>query len=328
MRMESKSRRNNVLRTWKIITNQNVPSRVHPSPTPETITTAPRRMFSRLRLLLACLTLVGVSACGTLSNNPDRSNPEHADGAAGSDANAAVQQDDARDPLEGFNRAVYRFNEQTDRYVLKPVAKGYRAVVPATVRKGVSNFFSNLHDPAIMLNNLLQGKPRQAASDLGRVLVNSTVGIAGLFDVAARMGMEKHNEDFGQTLAVWGVGDGPYLVLPFFGPSNVRDGASLPVDWETYPPNHMEEQSTRNKLLVVEVVDKRAQYLEAGDILEQAAGQDPYIFVREAYRQRRISQVYDGNPPQAEPPAFLFEEDEPAPKKPASPAPPGAPQSR
>ena len=275
-------------------------------------------MFPHLRLWLACLCIVGVSACGTLQqrNGAETASPQ---------ANAEKTQDNARDPLEGFNRAVYTFNDKFDRYLLKPVAKGYRTITPTPVRKGISNFFSNLHDPAIMLNNLLQGKPRQAASDLGRVLVNSTIGIAGLFDVAARMGMEKHNEDFGQTLAVWGVGEGPYLVLPFFGPSNVRDGASLPVDWETYPPNHMEEQSTRNKLLVVEVVDRRAQLLDASDILEQAGGQDPYVFVREASRQRRRSLVYDGNPPQAEPPAFLFEEDEPATKK---PSPPGAPQSR
>lgn len=271
-----------------------------------TTTDDPRVSWRHLRPFLVCLSLT-VSACATSSPGADSPRTQ----GAGEDT--AIEQDNARDPLENFNRSVYRFNEQTDRYVLKPVAKAYQAVVPKPVRKGVSNFFSNLHDPAVMLNNLLQGKPKQAVSDLGRVLVNSTIGIAGLFDVATKMGMEKHNEDFGQTLAVWGVGEGPYLVLPFFGPSNLRDGAALPVDWETYPPNHMEEQSTRNKLLVVEVVDKRAQYLDAGDILEQAAGQDPYIFVREASRQRRRSLVHDGNPPQAEPPPGLFEEDEPAP---------------
>ncbi|GAB4514322.1 MAG: VacJ family lipoprotein [Sulfuricaulis sp.] len=247
--------------------------------------------------------------------------------AAQTDA-ATEQQIRAKDPYEDFNRSVYRFNEQTDRYILKPIAKGYRAIVPKPVSKGISNFFSNLHDPANMLYNFLQGKPKSGFSDLGRVLINSTIGIAGLFDVASKMGLEKHNEDFGQTLAVWGVGDGPYLVLPFFGPSNIRDGASTPVDWYTYPPNHMEEQSTRNKLMVVEVVNRRAQLLEAGDILEQAAGQDPYIFMREAYRQRRMNLIHDGNPPQAEPPSGLFEEDEPAPKSPAQPAPDGATQSR
>lgn len=278
-------------------------------------------MFPRhFHLLLAGLCLLGVSACGTLPQRPDEETP--------STQAEAKEQDKARDPLEGFNRAMYIFNDKFDRYLLKPVAKGYRAITPKPVRRSISNFFSNLHDPANMLNNLLQGKPKQAVSDLGRVFVNSTIGIAGLFDVAAKMGMEKHNEDFGQTLGKWGVGEGPYLVLPFFGPSNLRDGPALVVDWETYPPNHMEEQSTRNKLLVVETVDKRAQYLDAGDILEQAAGQDPYIFVREAYRQRRVNQIYDGNPPPAAPPPGLFEEDEPAPKSPAKPAPGDATQSR
>jgi phospholipid-binding lipoprotein MlaA len=228
-------------------------------------------VFSRhFRLLLACLCLVGLSACATTQQRPGEETPP---------AQAEEEaQDNARDPLEGFNRAMYTFNDKFDRYLLKPVAKGYRAIMPKPVSRGISNFFSNLHDPGIMLNNLLQGKPKQAGSDLGRFLVNTTLGIAGLFDVATKMGMEKHNEDFGQTLGKWGVGEGPYLVLPFLGPSNVRDGAALPVDWETYPPNHMEEQSTRNKLLVVEVVDKRAQLLEAGDILEQAAGSGPVYF--------------------------------------------------
>lgn len=277
-------------------------------------------MFSRrLRLLLAGLCLLGISACATT---------QPGSGAEAPPAGAEEGQNNARDPLEGFNRAMYSFNDKFDRYLLKPVAKGYRAITPQPVRRGISNFFSNLHDPGIMLNNLLQGKPKQAGSDLGRFLVNSTLGIAGLFDVASKMGMEKHNEDFGQTLGKWGVGEGPYLVLPFLGSSSVRDGAALPVDWETYPPNHMEETSTRDKMLVVEVVDKRAQYLEAGDILDQAAGQDPYIFVREAYRQRRVNQIYDGNPPQAAPPPGLFEDDEPAPKSPAPPAPENTPQSR
>lgn len=264
-------------------------------------------MLSRhLRLLLAGLCLVGLSACATTQQPPGEDAPPP-------QAEAEPEQDNARDPLEGFNRAMYTFNDKFDRYLLKPVAKGYRAITPKPVSRGISNFFGNLHDPGIMLNNLLQGKPKQAGSDLGRFLVNTTLGIAGLFDVASKMGMQKHNEDFGQTLGKWGVGEGPYLVLPFLGPSTLRDGVAKPVDWVTYPPNHMEETSTRDKMLVVEIVDTRAQYLEAGDILEQAAGQDPYIFVREAYRQRRINQIYDGNPPQAAPPPGLFEDDEPAP---------------
>ena len=269
-----------------------------------------------LRLLLAGLCLLALGACGTLQSREsgDRATPTDT-GANNAGVGDATAKD--RDPLEGFNRAMYTFNDKLDKYALKPLAKGYRAITPTPVRKSVSNFFSNLHEPMVMLNNLLQGKPGQAASDLGRLLVNSPAGIAGLFDVSTKIGLPRHNEDFGQTLAVWGVGDGPYLVLPFFGPSNLRDGVSLPVDWETYPPNHMEERSTRAKLLLVEIIDKRAQLLDASDILEQAAGQDPYVFVREASRQRRRNQIYDGNPPPAEPPPGLFEDDSPAPKAPA-----------
>ncbi|HEY5683106.1 MAG TPA: VacJ family lipoprotein [Sulfuricaulis sp.] len=278
-----------------------------------------------LRLFIAVTFLVVLTACGTLKH---QSNEDAGRESSASQTETALQErNKAKDPFEGFNRAVYKFNEKTDQYVVKPLAKGYRAVVPQPVSKSISNFFSNLYDPANMLYNFLQGKPKAGFSDLGRFIVNSTVGIAGLFDVASKMGLSKHNEDFGQTLAVWGVGDGPYLVLPFFGPSNIRDGASLPVDWYTYPPNHMEEHSTRDKMFIVEVVDKRAQLLDASDILEQAAGGDPYAFVREAYRQRRLSLIYDGNPPQPPPPPGLFEEDEPAPQKRSAPA-LGTPQSR
>ena len=278
-----------------------------------------------LHLLIAVIFLGAMTACGTMKYQSDE---ETVRGNTPSQTGAAPQDRiKVKDPFEGFNRAVYKFNEKTDQYVLKPLAKGYRAVVPQPVSKSISNFFSNLYDPANMLYNFLQGKPKAGFSDLGRFIVNSTFGIAGLFDVASKMGLSKHDEDFGQTLAVWGVREGPYLVLPFLGPSNIRDGVSLPIDWYTYPPNHMEEHSTRDKLFVVEVVDKRAQLLEASDILEQAAGGDPYAFVREAYRQRRLSLIYDGNPPLPPPPPGLFEEDEPAPQKPSDLV-PGAPQSR
>jgi phospholipid-binding lipoprotein MlaA len=284
-------------------------------------------------ILPVFLFVLSLSACGTVQNRPDTDVAQAVDSAqadtAAKDTGSANEADNAHDPIEGFNRAMYTFNDKLDVYLLKPVAKGYRAVVPTPVSKSISNFFSNLHDPMVMLNNLLQGKPGQAASDLGRFLTNSTVGIFGLFDVATKIGLPKHNEDFGQTLAVWGVGDGPYLVLPFFGSSNLRDGPALIVDWETYPPNHMEEHSTSDKLFLVEVVDRRAQLLDASDILEQAAGKDPYVFVREAYRQRRRSQVYDGNPPQEAPDPSLFEDDTPAPKKSNKTAPrQGGSQSR
>lgn len=275
---------------------------------------------------------VGFLLCGCATTGkpvlPDEASAEPAAAAPQSPAVA----DNPDDPLEGFNRAMYTFNEKLDRYVLKPVAKGYRAVVPGVARKGVSNFFSNLHDPVVMLNNLLQGKPTRAAADLGRFAVNTTFGIFGLIDVATPIGLEKHEEDFGQTFGVWGVGDGAYLVLPFFGPSNLRDGVGLIPDWYAYPPNNIEDVSTRNELFVVETVSKRDRLLDASDILEQAAGKDPYVFVREAYRQRRRDQIYDGNPPREAPDSLLFEEDSPAPQ-PSTPAgggrgAPSGPQSR
>jgi phospholipid-binding lipoprotein MlaA len=220
---------------------------------------------------------------------------------------------------------MYSFNDTLDRYVMKPVAKGYRAVLPSPVRKGVSNFFSNLREPAVMINSALQGKFSQAASDLGRFMINTTFGIYGLFDVATAIGIERHNEDFGQTLGTWGVGEGPYLVLPLLGPSNIRDGVGLYADNELYPPNHLDSSSTRTKLYILEGIDIRARLLDAGDILDQAAGEDPYVFVREAYRQRRRSLIRDGadaGPAPLDP--AIFEQDETAPKPPA-PEPPKQP---
>ncbi len=269
----------------------------------------PLRCFRASMLIAALLCL---TACGTVSVS---------DSTAETPAPTTANTGSAGDPLIGFNRAMYSFNDKFDRYLLKPVAQGYRAVMPEFARKGVSNFFSNLHDPAIMVNNFLQGKFVRGASDLGRFVVNSTVGLVGLFDVASHIGLEKHDEDFGQTLAVWGVGEGPYLVLPILGPSTVRDGFGLVPDWKMYPPNYLEDRDTRYGLLVVEAINRRSQLLEAGDILDQAAGEDPYVFVREAYRQRRLNLIYDGNPPTAAPDPSLFEDDSPAGQKETAPKP-------
>jgi phospholipid-binding lipoprotein MlaA len=260
---------------------------------------------SRLSLLFLCALVLG--GCGTTGH---RSDETFSDPLAGKPSDSASREVDP-DPFEGFNRAMYKFNEKVDKYALKPVAKGYRAVLPKPVRKGVSNFFSNLREPIVILNDLLQGKFIQAVSDFSRFFWNTTVGLYGLFDVATHMDMPKHDEDFGQTLGVWGASEGPYLVLPFFGPSSVRDTGGLVVDYYAYPPNTHDDVSsgTRSKLLLVDTIDTRARLLDATDILEQAAGQDPYIFVREAYRQRRQYLVYDGNPPQPPPPDFLFEDD-------------------
>ncbi|BAU48932.1 ABC transporter [Sulfurifustis variabilis] len=227
------------------------------------------------------------------------------------DAPASYDAPENADPLEPFNRAMYTFNDKFDRYLLKPVAKGYRAVMPAPVRRGVSNFFANLTEPLVALNSALQGKWSDAGSDLGRFATNTTLGLFGLFDVATRFGLERHNEDFGQTFGVWGVGEGPYLVLPFLGPSNFRDGFGLIPYYYAHPVTYMEEQSTAYKLYALEAVDTRARLLDAGDILDQAAGEDPYVFVREAYLQRRRNLVADGAAPTAVDPAILFEEEQP-----------------
>jgi len=203
-----------------------------------------------------------------------------------------------KDPLEGFNRAMFAFNDALDAVAIKPVAQGYEAVMPAPLRTGVTNFFANIADLFIGINNLLQGKPEQALSDLGRVVINSTIGILGLFDVASEAGLEKHEEDFGQTFGRWGVGDGAYLVLPFFGPRTVRDTAGLALDVKTDPVAHLSDVATRNSLLALRLIDNRADLLPADKVIEQAA-LDKYSYVRDGYLQRRRSLIYDGNPPRS-----------------------------
>lgn len=191
---------------------------------------------------------------------------------------------------------MYNFNDKLDQAVLKPVAKGYRTITPDPAEKSIANFFSNLDDVLVIANDILQLKPIEALADTGRLLVNSTLGIAGLFDVATPMGLKKHDEDFGQTLGRWGAAPGPYLVLPFFGSSSVRDGAGLAVDQYMYPVRQVEDTGTRTGLYLLNTVSVRAGLLEAGDILDEAA-YDPYIFLRELYFQRRHNLVYDGSPP-------------------------------
>ena len=201
-----------------------------------------------------------------------------------------------RDPLEGLNRAVYKFNDGVDNLVVMPAAGAYRDLVPDFMRTGVSNFFSNITDVLIALNNLLQGKLLNAVSDVGRVAVNSTAGILGLFDVATELGLEKHNEDFGQTLGRWGIGSGPYIVLPLLGPSSLRDAIGLIGDWKTDPLTYVDPTRARNQLYGAFFVSRRSELLEASKILETAA-LDPYEFVRDGYLQRRRNLVYDGTPP-------------------------------
>jgi phospholipid-binding lipoprotein MlaA len=206
---------------------------------------------------------------------------------------------DPRDPLEGFNRSMYRFNEELDKYLAKPLAEGYQAITPAPVDRGITNFFGNLEDVGSAVNNLLQFKLQRAVSDVGRVLVNSTVGIGGFLDVASGMDMPKYGEDFGQTLGYWGVGDGPYLVLPVLGPSCGRDLVGLAGDWFTDPLNHVSPEGWEYGGKLLRGVDTRADLLGASGVLQQAA-LDPYEFLKDAYLQKRRSDIYDGNPPPEE----------------------------
>lgn len=215
-----------------------------------------------------------------------------------------------RDPLEPMNRAIYQFNEGVDTVLFRPLAEGYRAVLPEFVRNSISSFFSNINDVLVALNNLLQGKVTDAATDVGRVLMNSTLGLGGLFDIASNLGVEKHNEDFGQTLGRWGVGDGPYLVLPLLGPSNLRDTLGRVVDGKADPIGYMHDVRWRNSLWATRFVNTRAELLDTSKIIETAA-LDPYEFVRDAYIQRRRNLIYDGAPPR--------EKDEGGAAKPAEP---------
>jgi phospholipid-binding lipoprotein MlaA len=208
-----------------------------------------------------------------------------------------------RDPFESTNRAVFEFNDGVDKAFVKPVAQAYRAVLPQPVRSGVRNFFANLQDPWIGVNNLLQGKVEEGLSDWFRFATNSTIGLGGVMDVATGMRMSKHNEDFGQTLGVWGFQSGPYLVLPLLGPSDVRDAIGLIPDAYGYggfwlprlidPPHRV---AWRNSLSALDVVSLRASLLETEGIFA-AAALDRYSFLRDAYLQRRRNLIYDGNPP-------------------------------
>lgn len=201
-----------------------------------------------------------------------------------------------KDPWEGYNRSMYEVNDALDRAVLKPIAQGYQKVTPNVVQAGVTNFFENLQDIGTGVNNLLQGKVASGAGDLGRFVVNSTLGIFGLWDVATPMGLEKHNEDFGQTLGWWGMPSGPYLVLPLMGPSSLRDGPARIVDSFYSPGRAVSDVAARNSLYGLDLVQTRAGLLKAGRVLDEAA-LDKYSFTREAWLQRRRNMVFDGRPP-------------------------------
>jgi phospholipid-binding lipoprotein MlaA len=239
-------------------------------------------ILKRITILIVCASMIG---CASIPAGSERS-PD--------------------DPWEPFNRSVFSFNESLDDYLLKPITKGYRFILPKPAQQGVDNFFGNYRDIYTSANNLLQGNLSMAFSDLMRVVVNTIFGLGGLFDVATPGGLEKHKADFGQTFGVWGIPSGPYVVLPFFGPSNVRDTLGTAVDLETdYLFRLLPDVALRNSLTALRVVNARNNYYEAGDLLEGAA-LDKYTFTRDAYIQRRqyqIDQAKEGK----EPPLPVYE---------------------
>lgn len=200
------------------------------------------------------------------------------------------------DPMESINRVVFDFNEGTDKVIVKPLAEGYVTITPSPVRKAINNFFANLQDVVSFANDLLQGKGTKAGNDFSRVALNSSFGLLGLLDIASEAGIERGEEDFGQTLGAWGVPAGPYLVLPFFGPSSLRDGVGVAADTFIHPMAQVDSVRERNSASALRLINGRANLLGAEKLMEQAA-LDKYTFVRAAYLQRRLSLVHDGKPP-------------------------------
>ena len=215
------------------------------------------------------------------------------------------------DPYEGYNRAMFSFNEKVDKYALKPVAQGYNAVTPPPVRSWAGSFLSNLGDVWIGANNLMQGKATQGFSDWGRFLTNSTLGLFGFFDVATDFGLPKHDEDFGQTLGKWGVGEGGYVMLPLLGPRTLRDTGGLVVDWSLGSVLKIKDAATRNSIMGLSIVDARARLLGTEKTLEEAT-LDKYAYVRDFYLQQRRYKVTDGKMRAAREEDDWYEEEPPA----------------
>ncbi len=216
---------------------------------------------------------------------------------------------ETQDPWEGFNRGVFHFNKMLDETLAKPVATGYKAIMPAPLDKGVTNFFSNLDDVVVVFNDLLQAKFEQALMDTTRFVWNSTWGLLGFIDVAGALGLPKNREDFGQTLAVWGFESGPFLMLPFLGPSTVRDGVGkVPDFFLVNPLYNSQEERVRWGLVALNAIDKRADLLGATSIVDTAA-LDEYAFIRDAFLQQRRFLIYDGNPPEDEFDEEFFEDE-------------------
>jgi phospholipid-binding lipoprotein MlaA len=256
--------------------------------------------YARAALGIVCL--LGAGGCVTLPPNSQRV---------------------PSDPWERWNRGVYKVNDKLDRAIAKPVTKAYVRVVPHPIRTGISNFFDNLSTPTTMVNDALQGKLRATANDLGRFLLNSTVGLAGILDPATPAGFAHNDEDFGQTLGHWGVHPGPFVELPILGPSDVRDATSKLVDTYTNPRQYIKNTTVKYAIYLPYLVDRRAALLSLDDTLKRVY--DPYAFIRDAYLQRRAYQVSDGkvtdDEPLVDPEADNPDADNPDADKKAAPVP-------
>ncbi len=213
--------------------------------------------------------------------------------------------DPENDPWEGFNRKVHSFNMALDKGVARPVAKAYRTVLPNPVQNGVRNFFRNLDYPVTFINQVLQGKFKQSGISTGRFLINTTIGVLGVFDVATKMGIADYDEDFGQTLAKWGYQDSRYLVLPFFGPSTLRDGVGRSFYGYAHPVSYVAREDHLYTPMVVDLIQTRAAFLNQDETLADAY--DSYTLVRDAWLQNREFKIYDGNPPLVDYDALLDE---------------------
>jgi phospholipid-binding lipoprotein MlaA len=210
-------------------------------------------------------------------------------------AHAADEKPKNIDPFEPINRPLYKFNDITDRFILRPLGKGYNAILPQTARNGVGNFYDNITYPVTIVNSLLQGKFRQSGSDLLRLLMNSTVGILGFMDVATGQGLPRHDEDFGQTFAKWGIPQGPYIVIPLLGPSTFRDGVGILGNVRVNPLVQYDNSSIRDKLLILWAIETRAALIGPDEAVREAF--DPYLFVRDAYLQNRQFLINDSTTP-------------------------------
>ena len=228
-------------------------------------------------------------------------------GCASTTTTASEESPETNDPFETFNRSMFAVNRFGDTVFYKPVGKAYKTVIPKFARRGVGNFFDNLKTPRSSMNNFLQGKPGRGFSELARFIFNSTLGVGGLFDVAAAGDMQRFDEDFSQTLAVWGVPEGPYLMIPIWGPRTVLSAAALPVDIYTDLQLHFSNTGTRDKLYVLRLIDARARLLTTEALLMKSY--DPYVAFREAYLQNRQYVIHDGDPPDDED-FYIFDDEE------------------